>query len=110
MMHPQAQETNFWPQRTLPSIKKTVAFEQLAALVPVQFKGFQAFQHVPGGRLNRSRYSQASQTSRITKSRTRFAYSNSKSISDFHAYLTCFDCLFVFRMKFRSYLDWLIEI
>ena len=110
MLHPQAQKTNFWPQRTLPNFKKSVAFKQLAALVPVQFKGFQAFQHVPGGSLIHSRYSQVNKTSRITKSRSRFASKISKSISDFYAYLTCFDCLFVFRMKFRSYLDWLIEI
>ena len=76
--------------------------KQLAAIVLLEFNPLQALQSIPGGPLINSRYSQASQTPRITKSRTRFALSSSKSILIIHAYLTYFNGLCMYEVYHKE--------
>ena len=74
MMIPNAQETKFWPKRTLASFKIPWHSSNLEATILLQFNPFQALQSIAGGPLSRSRYSQASKTCRITTSKSRFAH------------------------------------
>ena len=64
--------------RTLTKLKKTVWYKLLSAKDLHRFKQNKGCQSIPRSPLNHSRYSQASKTSRIMKSKSRLAYSKLK--------------------------------
>ena len=94
MMILHAQGTNFWPQEPYSKLQKLWHSSNLATIVSVQFKAFQALQSIPGGPLIVSRYSQTSQACRIITSKSRFAHFKLKIDFYFSCIFNMF-CLFV---------------
>ena len=85
---PDAKGRKFLPPRTLENLQKTVSFKQLGARVLDRSRPFQAFKKLSGGPLKHCIHSQAIQTSRIARTRSRFAPSISKSVSLIHTLST----------------------
>ena len=85
-----------------------MAYKQQAALDLGGFKQFWAFHLVPCVIQNRSSLLHCTKPSRIVKTEFGLFLNFQKSIFIIHALLTCFDCLFMFRIKYASYLGGLI--
>ena len=109
MMHTYQERTKKLTQKPYSKFKKSVAYKQLASLVPACFKQFWAFHLVPCHPLNRSRPSLCPKPSRIKESEFGMFLKNSKSCFIIHALLTCFVFVFVISDEFASILDTLIE-
>ena len=82
--------------------------KQVGTLLPAVFSWFWGVQYIPWHLQNHSRLLLCQKPSRIVKTEFGLFLNFQKSIFIIHALLTCFDCLFMFRIKYASYLGGLI--